>query len=391
MTQGEAASAVGVSAGTLRRWIAAGVIPEYAREWTPAALGKARMVARLRDRGYSLERIRVATSEGRLAFGQVLELFGDPGSPRTPRQAAAEAGLEPPVVTQITQALGMQRGNPMYDGDLRLMRYVAAAIDAGFPIEALLQLIRIYGHAIGQIADAEVRLVHMYVHEPLMRAGSDADEMAQELTDLVGDVLPLSAMMIDELHRRLLAQFIDQDVIGHMEAELTPDQGVSGQVRVAVAVAFADLAGYTQLIEEQGELMAIDAVERFLGLVTSTLPDEARVIKTIGDEVMIVGADAAALAGWAVEVERRQRRRRGQPRPRIGIHHGYALYRDGDYYGRAVNLASRVAARSGAGEVLVTRPIVEAARDALTFERVDEARLPGFAAPIEIFRAGAAP
>src|SRR6202042_1344058 len=113
-----------------------------------------------------------------------------------------------------------------------------------------------------------------YVHEPLMRAGSDADEMAQELTDLVGDVLPLSALMIDELHRRLLAQFIDQDVIGHMEAELTPDHVDGGRVRVAVTVAFVDLAGYTQLIEEQGELTAIDAVERFLGLVTSTLPDE---------------------------------------------------------------------------------------------------------------------
>ena len=276
-------------------------------------------------------------------------MFGDQGASRTPRQAAAEVGLEPPVVTLVTQALGMRRGEPISDGDVRLLRYVAAAIDAGFPIEAILQLIRIYGHAIGQIADAEVRLVHMYVHEPLMRAGSDADEMAQELTDLVGDVLPLSALMIDELHRRLLAQFIDQDVIGHMEAELTPEHDDGGRVRVAVTVAFVDLAGYTQLIEEQGELTAIDAVERFLALVTSTLPDEARVIKTIGDEVMIVGADAAALSRWAVEVERRQRRRRGQPLPRIGIHHGHALYRDGDYYGRAVNLASRVAACSGAG------------------------------------------
>jgi adenylate cyclase len=185
-----------------------------------------------------------------------------------------------------------------------------------------------------------------------------------------------------------LAQFIDQDVIGHMDAELPPDPSDGGRVRVAVA--FADLAGYTRLTEEQGELTAIDAVERFLGLVTSTLPDEARVIKTNGDEVMIVGTDAAALAGWAVDVERRQRRRRGQPLPRIGIHHGQALYRDGDYYGRAVNLASRVAARSGAGEVLVTRPIVDATGDEVAFERIDEAQLSGFAAPIEIFRATAA-
>jgi len=389
VTQREAAVAVGVSGATLRRWIAAGVIPEYGGEWTPAALGKARMVARLRERRYTLQQIRDATDEGRLAFGQVLELFGDQHSSRSPRQAAAEAGLEPAVASQVMQALGMRRGDRVSDGDVRLLRYVAAALDAGFPIEAVLQLMRVYGQAVGQIADAEVRLVHMYVHEPMMRAGSGADEMAQELTDLVGDVLPLSALMIDEFHWRLLAQFIEQDVVGHMDAELEPSHGDIGRVRVAVA--FADLAGYTQLTEEQGELTALDAVGRFLGLVTSTLPDEARVIKTIGDEVMVVGADPAALAGWAVAVQRRQRRQRGQPLPRIGIHHGQALYRDGDYYGRAVNLASRVAARSGAGEVLVTRPIVEAAGDELRFERIDEAELRGFAAPTEIFRAAAPP
>ena len=363
------------------------MIPEYSGDWTPAALGKARMIARLRERGYSLERIRVATDEGRLAFGQVLELFGDQHSSRTPRQAAAETGLEPALVAKIAEALGLRRGDPVPDGDVRLLRYVAAALDAGFPLEAVLQLIRIYAQALGQIADAEVRLVHMYIHEPMMRAGSGAEEMAQELTDLVGEGLPLSSLMIDQLHRRLLAQFIDQDVVGHMDAELAPDQSDIG--RVTVAIAFADLAGYTQLTEEQGELTALDAVARFLGLVNSTLPDEARVIKTNGDEVMIVGADPAALAAWAVDVQRRQRRQREQPQPRIGIHHGHALYRDGDYYGRAVNLASRVAARCRAGEVLVTRQVVDAAGDDLRFERIAEAELRGFAAPTEIFRAGA--
>ena len=44
-------------------------------------------------------------------------------------------------------------------------------LDAGFPLAAFLQLMRVYGQAIAQIADAEVRLIHLYVHEPLMRAG----------------------------------------------------------------------------------------------------------------------------------------------------------------------------------------------------------------------------
>ena len=62
-------------------------------------------------------------------------------------------------------------------------------------------------------------------------------------------------------------------------------------------------------------------------------------IKTIGDEVMIVGSDPAALTDWAVEFQRPDPDR---PLPRIGIHYGRALYRDGDYYGRDVNIASRI-------------------------------------------------
>ncbi len=62
-----------------------------------------------------------------------------------------------------------------------------------------------------------------------------------------------------------------------------------------------------------------------------------------------------------------------------------ALYRDGDYFGRDVNIASRVAARSAGGEVLVTRPVVEHAGSHLEFERIAEVKLKGFSEPTEIF------
>jgi adenylate cyclase len=142
------------------------------------------------------------------------------------------------------------------------------------------------------------------------------------------------------------------------------------------------LAGYTRLTEEEGELEAVGAVERFIEAVEITLPDDARVIKTIGDEVMVVGSDPAALTDWAVGFQRLQT---GRPLPRIGIHSGVALYRDGDYYGRDVNIAARVAARSAGGEVLVTRPVVEAADSHLEFERIAEIKLKGFNDPTEIF------
>ena len=94
--------------------------------------------------------------------------------------------------------------------------------------------------------------------------------------------------------------------------------------------------------------------------------------------------DPATLTDWAVGFQRLHNER---PLPRIGIHYGEALYRDGDYYGRDVNIASRVAARSAGGEVLVTRPIVEAAGPDLAFERIGEIKLKGFTNPTEIFLA----
>jgi adenylate cyclase len=169
-------------------------------------------------------------------------------------------------------------------------------------------------------------------------------------------------------------------VVGHMETDLAGDTLDLGRMRVAIA--FADLAGYTRLTEEEGELEAVDAVERFVEAVEVTLPDTARVIKTIGDEAMVVGSDPAALTDWAVGFQRLQSER---PLPRIGVHYGNALYREGDYYGRDVNIASRVAARSGGGEVLVTRPVVEHAGSHLEFERIAEVRLKGFSDSTEIF------
>ena len=222
---------------------------------------------------------------------------------------------------------------------------------------AFLQLCRVYGQALSQIADAEVRLFHLYVHEPLMREGVPGLQMAEEMEGLARDLLPLASPLMDYVHRRFLQHFVAQDVVGHMEDELEEGDIESGRIRVAIA--FADLAGYTRFTEEEGEEEALSSVERFVEGVTNTLPEDARVVKTIGDEVMVVGNDIQAMVDWAVGFVGLFDER---PEPRIGIHWGTTLYRDGDYFGREINLASRVVARARGGEVLVTDSVVEAVR-----------------------------
>jgi adenylate cyclase len=381
MTTEAAATSVGVSANTLRRWVAEGVIPEYSGDWDAAAIGKARLVKRIRDRGYSLAQIREATQSGRLALGRIVELF-DLGEARYSRQQIAdETRVDRDVIDRMAAMLGPDVGENLVEADAQLLRYIGTAIDIGLPAEALLQLARIYIQAMSQIADAEVRLVHMYVHEPLMRSSDSAEEVGDELLSMAENLVPLTSPVLEQLHRRFLAHYIDQDVVWHIDADPAEEHDVG---KVTVAIAFADLAGYTQMTEERGDLHALGVVDRFLTDVTATLPSDARVIKTIGDAVMVVCPDPGEIVAWAVAFSESHTT---PPLPRIAVHYGEARYRDGDYFGREVNLASRISGESGAGEVLVSRAVMEHAAPGVQYEPLEEIRMKGFSEAIEVFLA----
>jgi adenylate cyclase len=384
LTLAQVAAGAGVSQATVRRWVERGLIPGHQGDWTPAAAAYVRVVARLRARGHSLEQIKRASDNGQLAVGPIENLLSGPGPRHTLRQAARISGLDAGLIERLYTTMGLTALlDGLSDEDLEVLKYAAAVLDAGLPLPAFLQLMRVYGQAVAQIADAEVRLIHLYVHEPLMRADVPSVEIADEMEGLTREVLPFAAPFMNYLHGRLLAHFVEQDMIGHMEADLGEDALQEGRVRVAIA--FADLAGYARLTVERGDEAALDAVERFVEVVGQTLPVDARVIKMLGDEVMVVGSDAAALTRWAVELQ--SGIARGDPPRRIGIHYGEALYRDGDYFGGEVNRAARVVARAAGGEVLVTRQVAELAAgvDGVEFERIGEVRLKGFSEPTELF------
>lgn len=384
-TTAQVAALAQVSAPTVRRWVADGLIPQYDGRWHPAAVAQARIIARLRARGHSLAHIREASRTGRLAFGYVDDLLPSPEGAYSLAQAAAQTGLEPALIERIYSTMGFSTLTleQISADDLRMLEYAAAVLAAGFPLVAFLQLVRVYGLALAQIADAEVRLFHIYVHEPMMREGAAGLEMAEEMEGLARELLPLASPFMSHAHGRFLRHFVEQDVISHMESDLGGETLDLGRLRVAIA--FADLAGFTRMTVEQGDEEAVSLIERFLEAVETTLPDDARVIKSLGDEVMIVGSDAAALTAWAVRFQTDLGPE--DPVPRIGLHYGETLYRDGDYYGREVNQAARVVARAAGGEVIVTRPVVRAADGVCSFELIGEVRLKGFSEPTELFLA----
>ena len=379
----EASRIAGVSTATLKRWVEAGVVPVRNGRWTTAAAAQARVVARLRERGHSLAELLRAVREGRLAFGYVEDLF--PGRERnlTRVEAAERTGLEEALIERMMALLGTPTAieGTLNEQDVLAMEHIRDVLRAGFPLVALLQLIRVYAQSIRKIAEAEVRLFHLYVHEPLIQQGVDALQMAEEMEGLARDLLPITTPLMEYIHQRYLRFYIEQDVVGHMETELAGQRQLG---RVQMAFCFVDLTGFTRYTEEEGDEEAFDLVERFVETVEATLPSEALIVKTIGDEVMIVSPDPVTLTEWAVGFLGLFQER---PQPRVGLHRGRAVYRDGDYFGSEVNLAHRVVARALAGEVMVTAAVVDAIGDSgyLEFDPIGAVELKGFPNPVELF------
>ena len=227
LTLTEVARRLDVSPATLRRWVAEGIVPLQRRRWTPAAVAQARIVARLRERGHSLD----AAARGRPQRPARVRLPGGAVPGRRPRRYSAQGGrqgdrLEPALIRRIWRPPGSPPTT--LERALRGRRRAAArhrprCSTPGFPLVAFLQLVRVYGQALAQIADAEVKLFHLYVHEPLIRDGR------RRARDRRGDGGPglraAPAGRADHGPRppALLQHFIEQDVVGHLEIEVDSD------------------------------------------------------------------------------------------------------------------------------------------------------------------------
>ena len=151
---------------------------------------------------------------------------------------------------------------------------------------------------------------------------------------------------------------------------------------------FLDLAGYTRLTEEQGDAAAADLAETLAVLVNRSAREHGGVpVKWLGDGVMVHYREPAGAVLSARQLVA-QLPEAGLPPAHVGVAAGPVVVQGGDYFGRTVNLAARIAARAGAGQVLASQGVAEPAPPAgVRFLELGELELKGFADPVRLLEA----
>jgi adenylate cyclase len=342
------------------------------------------LLQRLSAEGVSLAELRDAVASGHLTLLPVERAIAGDGARYSAHEIAERSGLGLELALAFRAALGIPYGDDLDDkvgtqADLDAAVRTKAILDAGFPVEEMLRNARVVGMSTARIAEANRDLVV----RNLTSAVDNERELAERLVGAVEFLLPLGTEFLDYAFQANLLEQVKRDVIG--AADLA-----SGEIGGAVerTVCFADLVEFTSLGEEIApeELGAV--VGHFEELATSTVHAPVRLVKTIGDAVMLVSPEAEPLVSQALELVEAAAAEGDQfPVLRAGIATGPTLPQSGDYYGRSVNLASRITGIARPGSVLVDTPTREAAGDDhLRYSFAGERRLKGIDARQKLFR-----
>jgi adenylate cyclase len=316
-----------------------------------ARAARVRLLELLYSSGVSLEELKRAVSEDRLPLLPVERaLTGD--ARYTLAEAAKLAGVEEPFLVALNDALGLPHPGAddlVFDEDaVEAARAVGRFRNAGLPDAGLLEVARILSDAMAPVAEGIRRLVG----EALLRAGDSEQELGVRYERAALELMPVLGPLPQYVLGLQLREQVRRDVIGTAER-------ASGHLAgtVEMAVAFADLVGFTKL----GERVPVEDLARMAArlseLAREVASPPARLVKTIGDAVMLVSPEASPLVGVALSLVDAVEAEPELPSLRAGVAFGDVINRWGDWYGGPVNLASRVTTYARPGSVLATREV----------------------------------
>ena len=158
------------------------------------------------------------------------------------------------------------------------------------------------------------------------------------------------------------------------------------------AIVFTDIVGFTQLTDERGDDVALALLERQEKAVRGELPPDSRVVKELGDGLLLWFGDAREAIDTCLRLQRAFEGEAEHDVPlwvRMGIHWGCPRRRGDDIVGRDVNLAARIVELAGPGEVLCSETTIASVGKipGVCFEQLGPVFVRGIAEAVPIVRA----
>jgi adenylate cyclase len=359
-------------------WAAEGLLEGLDEDGRHARI---KLLDELSEQGVKPDELHRAIDEGRLAALPAMMLLGGP--PRySVNEAALRTGLDAALIMAIRRANGIGVTDPdaplLSEADMPLGDIAHAALASGVSEQQILDTSRVMGHATRHIAEQ----MGAVLFELSYRPGIDENELAARITHRLEQLQPLISGVVDaslRVHMR--------EVVSSAASNRPADDEVPGTR--SMAVAFADLVGFTRLGEELG----VDELERVASRLSVMVGDVVNApvhfVKTIGDAAMLVSPDPAALLHALLDlIAASDAEGADYPQLRAGVTYGPVLSRSGDWFGRPVNLASRITTIARAGSVLATSDVRDAVGDdAVHWSPAGARRVRGVPDPVSLFRA----
>ena len=331
--------------------------------------------------GISLDELRAATRDGRLLFVGAERMVS--GVPRySTREVSERAGVRPEFVMALRRANGLPVpdvdavvcSEADIDGAILARRF----LESGVSEEQQLAVVRVLGRGLAQAAE----VMRATVLELALEPGASEAQLARRIASQIEDFMPMVGPMLEQMARLHLRHMVRTEAISAAERADGTLPGARD-----VTVAFADLVGFTRLGEEvdAGELGRV--AQRLVGLTVEHLRGDVRLVKTIGDAAMLVSPDPSALLEVSLDlVDAADAEGEDFPQLRIGLASGAALSRAGDWYGRPVNIASRITTIARPGSVLATREVRDAGGNGYRWSSAGARSLKGVDEPVRLYR-----